>query len=369
MCRMQSQNRNRTIKVLIVDDSAVMRRYLSNGLQAENFIEVVGIARDGEEALKKVQQLHPDVVTLDINMPVLDGITTLQLIKEYLATCAVIMVSSLTTKDALTTFEALELGAFDFIAKPSGNTTEEREQFMQHLVEKVLAAGKSSRSPKKLATQVKSRDENVGLTGRSKSGEAQIHYSKIVVIGVSTGGPNTLAEILPYFPKDFPVPVIVVQHMPSKFTASYAKRLNETLPMHVVEAEHRMPIQAGTIYIAPGGKHLYVEKSLGKRELRFSLNENPKELYYKPSVDVTMLSLINYFPAKQVIAVLLTGIGNDGAKGMVEIHKQNGFTIAESEETAVVYGMPRVAIENKGASIVLPSYKIGEAICKRVFDE
>lgn len=366
---MQSQNRGRTIKVLIVDDSALMRRYLLNGLQTEYSIEVVGIARDGEEAYTKVQQLHPDVVTLDINMPVLDGITTLQLIKEYSATCAVIMVSLLTTKDALTTFEALELGAFDFIAKPNGNRMEEKEQFIEQLIEKVLTAGKSRRSRKKSTNQIKLKNDNVKVTSRSQSSEPQTIYTKIVVIGVSTGGPNTLAEILPYFPKDFPVPVIIVQHMPGHFTSSYARRLNETLPMHVVEADHRMPIHAGAIYIAPGGKHMHVEKTLGKKELRFSLSEHPKELYYKPSVDVTMLSLIKHFPAKQVVAVLLTGIGNDGAKGMVEIHKQKGFTIAESEETAVVYGMPRVAIENKGASIVLPSYKIGEAICKQILDK
>jgi len=348
------------IRVMIADDSPLMRQHLTQALEQDGRFEVVGIARDGEEAVQKAIQLRPDVITMDIQMPRMDGLTSLQYIME-LAPCPIIIVSTYSRKGTVVTLEAMELGAFDFFPKPEVQDAGWKGAVFEELAKRLIAAAQSLRYPKLHANR---GEASVARTPNRN----ELDYRRIVVIGVSTGGPRTVMDILPHLPSDFPAPVLVVQHMPPMFTASFAERLNRSLPMKVVEAANRMVLEPGTIYIAPGGQHLYVERMLGTNRLRLAVRSQPEDAIYKPSVDVTMLSLLRHMPAEKLIGVLLTGIGTDGAEGMCEIRRGGGKTIAEAEETAVVFGMPRAAIERGGACMVLPSYLIGQSIVKEVQD-
>ncbi|WP_422443653.1 protein-glutamate methylesterase/protein-glutamine glutaminase [Thermoanaerobacterium sp. DL9XJH110] len=355
------------IRVLVADDSAFMRRCLKDILENEEDIEVIDTARDGREAVEKTLRLDPDVVTLDINMPHMDGLTALQHIMS-LAPCPVVIISSLTTEGALTTLEALELGAVDFVAKPGGTVSFGIKQLADEIVAKVRAAAFSNRksigrgrSCGKSAAAIKRQGEY------GKKNPARLLKNEIVVImGVSTGGPKTLMEILPRLPSDFPGAVLVVQHMPPAFTESFARRLDQYCNLPVREAIDGAAVEPGTITVAKGGWHLVVERDAGKLGLKTRLTGKPEDALYKPSVNVTMKSVLENMDGRNIIGVLLTGMGDDGAEMMVEIRKKGGLTIAESEETAVVYGMPRAAIERGGADIIAPAYKIGDIILKKV---
>ncbi|MCF6096978.1 chemotaxis response regulator protein-glutamate methylesterase [Thermovorax subterraneus] len=355
------------IRVLVADDSAFMRRCLRDILESEEDIEVIDTARDGREAVEKTLRLSPDVVTLDINMPHMDGLTALQHIMA-LAPCPVIVISSLTTEGALVTFEALELGAVDFVAKPGGTVSLGIKQVADEIVAKVRAAAFSNRkligrtrSSRKTTAEAKKHEAS------GKKNECIVFEDEIiVVIGVSTGGPKTLMEILPRFPSDFVGAVLVVQHMPPAFTESFAKRLDQYCNLPVREASDGASIEPGTITVAKGGWHLVVERDSKTARLRARLTKEPEDALYKPSVNVTMKSVLENVDGRNIIGVLLTGMGDDGANMMVEIRKKGGLTIAESEETAVVFGMPKAAIERGGADIIAPAYKISDIILKRV---
>jgi two-component system, chemotaxis family, protein-glutamate methylesterase/glutaminase len=351
---------NRRIKVLIVDDSAFMRQQLSAALSQDPRIEIVGVARDGEEAVAKAVEMKPDVITMDILMPKMDGLTSLQYILE-LAPCPIIIVSSYTYKGALITFEALELGAFDFVPKPEG--AGKWQSTVANLVDRIVAAAASESSRRQRGSQW---EQAVEQPQPREEIQEEAGFDKVVVIGVSTGGPKTLMEILPHLPKDFPAPVLLVQHMPPGFTASFAERLNRTLNIRTVEASHRMNLEPGTVYVAPGGLHMTVEKALGRKSLRLAIRQEPRDALFKPSVDVTFQSVLQHMPASKIVAVLLTGIGQDGAEGMVQIRRAGGTTIAEAESSAIVYGMPKAAAERGGAQYILPSYLIGQAILREV---
>jgi two-component system chemotaxis response regulator CheB len=285
-----------------------------------------------------------------------------------LAPCPVVIISSLTTEGALTTLEALELGAVDFVAKPGGTISLGIKQLADEIVAKVRAAAFSNR--KSIGRVTFSRKS----VGEIKKQEASVKINKarilkdeiVVVIGVSTGGPKTLMEILPRLPSNFPGAVLVVQHMPPAFTESFAKRLDQYCNLRVREASDGVAVEPGTITVAKGGWHLVVERDAGKMGLKARLTGKPEEALYKPSVNVTMKSVLENVNGRNIVGVLLTGMGDDGADMMVEIRKKGGFTIAESEETAVVYGMPRAAIERGGADIIAPAYKIGDIILKKV---
>jgi two-component system chemotaxis response regulator CheB len=343
------------IKVLIVDDSALMRQQLTLLLSKHPSIEVIGSARDGREGVEKAIRLQPDVVTMDIHMPTMDGITALQYVME-IAPRPVIILSAYSRKGALVTFEALELGAFDYVTKPEVMGAAEMRKTVDLLVERIVAAASGS-------SRTHSRPDDECAEEAEERGDP---FRRAVVIGASTGGPRAVEDIVRHLPPDLPAPVFLVQHMPPLFTSSFAERLNEKYPIKTVEGAHRMPVEPGTVYVAPGGKHMTVEKVLGKQQDRIAIGALPKETVFKPSVDVTMMSLLEQLPASKLIGVLLTGIGSDGAQAMVEIKKRGGFTIAEAEETAVVYGMPRAAAEMGGASVVLPYSQIGRFIVGEV---
>lgn len=348
-----------TIKVLLVDDSAMMRKAIRRILETDSTIEVVGMARDGEDALKKDAELCPDVVTMDINMPVMDGITCMLHLFEQHPEVRVIMLSSLTQEGAVTTFEALELGAFDYVGKPSGTVSNNLHIIGKELIAKI----KASMAQKKRQRSAFSKHKSVKTVQVSVASSQAV--DKVVIIGVSTGGPGTLMDILPHIPPDLDAAIVVVQHMPPMFTASFAKRLNDHCQIPFQEAKNGEPLVKGQGVVAPGGLHLMIKKHINRREHMFRLTSLPEGTLFTPSVDVTMHSILESF-GKRTVGVLLTGMGSDGAEGMVAIRKAGGITIAEAESTAVVFGMPREAIERGGAEIVVPAYSVAKEIIKAV---
>ncbi|WP_406677739.1 protein-glutamate methylesterase/protein-glutamine glutaminase [Moorella sp. ACPs] len=344
------------IRVLVVDDSAFMRRVIRQILEGAPDIEVVDVARDGLEGTKKAITLQPDVVTMDINMPGMDGLTALQHITAK-TKAKVVMISSLTRKDALITLEALELGAVDFITKPDGTISLGIRRLADEIIGKVRAAAKARVRTRTPGRRVPRVEKQVPVT-------AVTDLDWVVMIGVSTGGPRTLEDILPYLPGDLPAGVVVVQHMPPRFTASLAQRLDHCSNLHVREAQEGMRLSNGLAVIAPGGYHLMFRRQGGAVTCYLSLR--PEDDEFRPSVDVTLRALMEAFDPKRIIGVLLTGMGDDGADAMVELRKRGGWTVAESEETAVVWGMPRAAIERGGADVVAPSYEIADIIRRKV---
>lgn len=345
------------INVLIVDDSAFMRNTLASMISEDPEIKVIGIARNGLEAVEKVAQLKPDIVTLDIEMPKMNGIEALKQIMSK-NPVPVLMVSSLTTDDAKITLEALEIGAVDFIPKNLSDLSINIVKIRDSLIEKIKKIGKRGLplfkrryTPKQLEMP----------QGNDYTSHRKIN---VVAIGSSTGGPKALQNIITSLPKDFPVPILIAQHMPPVFTGPFAERLNQLSAVEVKEAEHGEPIKRGVVYIAPGKGHMSIVR---KRitETTISISENRKEYIYKPSVDELMLSVVENFSG-HVLGIILTGLGNDGLKGMKEIKNSGGRTIAESEATCVVYGMPKAVVESGLADKIVPIDEIAGEIINSV---
>jgi two-component system chemotaxis response regulator CheB len=348
------------IKVLVVDDSAFMRQHLKAILELDDHLEVVGMARNGTEAVEKVKELQPDVVTLDINMPGMDGLTALAYI---MVECPVptVMISSLTQQGALATFEAIELGAVDFISKGSGTVSLDIDDQAEEIITKVRAA---ARAKLRHGTKATARHEKVIRAGRLPSAlpaPSGSNSETIVVLGVSTGGPRTLLDILPSLPADLPVPMVIVQHMPPTFTASFAEHLNAVCAIQVKEAKQAETLLPGVVYVAPGGYQMTVTKSVLGKGAAVRLSSQSAGYAFCPSVNVLFHSIAPLY-GPRAIGVLLTGMGDDGADGMVAIRRAGGHTIAESEETAVIFGMPHEAIERGGAVVVAPSTDIANQI-------
>jgi two-component system chemotaxis response regulator CheB len=342
----------------VADDSALMRQTLKRILAASADLELVGFARDGEDAVSKARELRPDVVSMDINMPKLDGVTALQIILQE-KICPVVMVSSLTQKGATTTFECLELGAFDFVGKPDGTVSNNMGLIADELISKLKAAA-SRGIVDRLQRGREHRRTYVPPMGATFE---NVNRKRAVAIGISTGGPATLQEVLPQIPADAPASFFLVQHMPPSFIASFAKRLGDNCALKVVEGRSGMPVEPSVCYVAPGGMHLCLHRKM-TGEVVIRTPSTPATLFV-PSVGVMMASVLNIY-GSDTIGVLMTGIGDDGADQMVAIKQAGGHTIAESEETAVVYGMPREAIERGGASVVAPSHHVAGEILKAV---
>ena len=325
-------------RILVVDDSAIIRRYLIKLLQEAGY--EVDFAKNGQEALEKIRQRHYSLVTLDIEMPVLDGIETLKILMQEKPT-RVLMISSFTNENADVTFEALELGAIDYIPKPKSSVDIAKiSEEILHKVKKVLQI-----LPNKL--KKKSFTPSSALTGIDTDVEM-----KFVLIGASTGGPKLIEAICKNLPQNYPHAVCIVQHMPTEFTSNFAKRLNTLSEVEVLEADNGIELQKSRVIIAKGGKHLHFRKKL--KNYSIILAPNTTERFFVPSVDEMFFSALQILPAKNILAVELTGIGDDGADGMVALKKAGAYTLAESEESAVVYGMPKEAIERGGATKVLP---------------
>ncbi|MBW1722617.1 MAG: chemotaxis response regulator protein-glutamate methylesterase [Deltaproteobacteria bacterium] len=350
------------IRVLIADDSALMRRELRRIIESDPDMEVVAAVRNGQEAVEQTKALDPDVVALDINMPVMDGLTALQYIMME-SPRPVLMVSSLTQEGALSTYEALELGAVDFVGKPGGTISKDIHLVADEILYKIHSAAGANTSRLKYGKRRKKKSP--GKVSRTVSTGKDLP-GKVVVIGESTGGPNTIMDILPVLPADLGAPVIVVQHMPKSFTPSFAQRLDKNCALPFREAKSGDIIENNCGYLAPGDIHMTLApRGMGKDGNIVRLTKTPRDPLHKPSVDVTMRSVLSCY-GENTIAVLLTGMGADGAEAMAEIREAGGRTIAESEETAVVFGMPKEAIRRGGAEFVLPSYEIGEKIVELV---
>jgi two-component system, chemotaxis family, protein-glutamate methylesterase/glutaminase len=320
------------VRVLVVDDSALMRKLIPQILEQDDSIEVVGTAMDGHFALKKIADLAPQVVTLDLEMPGLNGIDTLKEIMRH-RRVPVIVVSSHSTAGASITLKALALGAFDFVAKPH-DVFAHMPEVAGELIGKIHAAAQSAG----VQSQFLPRDTHGNLPGKLPP----LAPTHIVAIGVSTGGPNALQYLFSHLPVEFSGSILVVQHMPDGFTELFAKRLDESCPIRVKEAQSGDLLVAGRALIAPGNRHMKVKKlPLGNVAL---LGEDGPVNGHRPSVDVLFHSIAQEF-GPQAMAVLMTGMGEDGASGLGEIRAAGGFTVAQSEQTCVVYGMPKAAIE------------------------
>lgn len=359
------------ITVLIADDSALMRRSLRNIIESDPSMEVVGAARDGADAVEKARQLKPDVVTMDINMPKMDGLTALQIIvDERLST--VLMVSSLTHEGAEKTFEAIELGAFDYVGKPGGTVSANIDSVTKEIKTKIIAAGSYRPGRKtKRVFRVKSRETAifktvekniVGTEKKSFPGIASKNFMG-VAIGISTGGPRTIMEVLPLLPSNLNAAVFLVQHMPPGFTSSFARRVNENCQIECMEAEAGLVVEPGTVYLGKGGYQMTLYKK-ASGEIILRTPSIPSHTFM-PSVDVMMASVLKAF-GTDTVGVIMTGMGNDGAESMLKIKQGGGITIAESEESSVVFGMPKSAIDVGGVDNILPSWDIADAIIEAV---
>lgn len=328
------------IRVLVVDDSAFMRKMISDFLTEEKQIEVIGTARNGEEALKKIELLKPDVITLDIEMPVMNGTDTLRKIIE-LYQLPVIMVSSQTQQGKECTINCLEIGAFDFITKPSGSISLDLYKIKEQLVERVIAAGLSGQQKAAAPAVIRPEPKRIAkpALSQSKSGPGR----HIVCIGTSTGGPRALQKVIPKLPKDLNAPVVVVQHMPEGFTASLADRLNHLSDIRVKEAKDGEAALNGCVYIAPGGKNISVIKNSGGLKIVLDNHDTPSR--HKPSADYLFRS-VGKLADYEKVAVIMTGMGSDGTAGLKDmLASGNVKTIAESEESCVVFGMPKAAVK------------------------
>lgn len=336
------------VKVLIVDDSAFMRNALSNMLSSDPEIKIVGTARDGLEAIEKVASLNPDIVTMDVEMPRMDGITALKHIMEK-NPVPVIMVSSLTVEGAKVTLDALDLGAVDFIPKNLSDLSINIVKIKEILIEKIKQIARKGIVKRRIrpVTAPKAIEIPKSMPVRT-TGERRIN---MVSIGTSTGGPKALQEIIPKLPKDFPTPIVIAQHMPPNFTGPFAERLNQLSQIVVKEAEEGESLKNGVAYIAPGRGHMRVKRPRGI-ETVVTISENKEEFIYRPSVDALMFSVAEFFPGR-ALGVILTGMGNDGLKGLTELKKTGGRIFAQNEETCVVYGMPKAVVDAGIADKVL----------------
>ena len=371
------------LKVLIVDDSAIFRKVLKSVIEKDPRFELVGTARNGAEAIDMVDQHKPDAMILDVEMPVKDGLETLKALKKIGHKVEVIMFSSLTKAGAEITFQALELGAFDFVAKPeaesiSGGLVSVSSDIIPKLTflhtRKTLRqvsggprAERTKRAPaaKKVVEAVKAPLTRPQPVIRPAAKVKR----KVVAIGISTGGPRALAALMKEIPKDLDAGVLIVQHMPPVFTQTLAQRLNETCPLETREAVAGDLVKPGLALIAPGGKHMVVERSGRVTEpVKIRLNEEPPENNCRPSVDVLFRSVAAVY-GSETLAVIMTGMGSDGTAGL-RILKQNGaYVLAQNEETCTVFGMPRKPIEEGLVEEVLPLEKIADAISRLVSNQ
>lgn len=365
------------ISVMVVDDSALMRKMISDMINMEDDMEVVNIARNGEDLLEKLKRNVPDVITLDIEMPKMNGIEALKRIVELKIPTKVIMLSSLTQEGAEVTMECLENGAIDFVPKPSGSISLNINVVREILISKIRGSRfvrrtntiNSNRKNRlkdikqreihRLSTSLDKREESSALK-EVRSNEIKNKKISAVVIGASTGGPKALFKVITSLPENLGVPVFIVQHMPEGFTKAFADRLNKFSKLKVVEAEEGMTIEKDIVYIAPGGKHMEIINNK-----TISLNLEPQIWGVRPAVDKLFISAAKTYK-DSLLGVILTGMGRDGANGIIEIKKAGGATISEDESTCIIYGMPKAAYDTNMIDEVIPLYDISKRIANIV---
>ena len=348
------------VKVLIVDDSCFFRRVLSNLLEADPSIKVVGQASNGLEAIELFQQLEPDVITMDIEMPVMDGITAL---KKILAikNIPILIFSGQSRQGADITLEALHAGAADFLTKNFNDVAAGRQELVLKLISKIKTLGLRAEKPARMAAQLKQSINHVSPVNHGKHPESDGHY-QLIAIAASTGGPVALEKVLKELPSEFPSPILIIQHMPGTFTTAFAERLNQVCSIDVKEAVTGDVLAAGHVYVAPGGKQTYVRKQ--GRSLELKVIPSPPEINYKPCVDETFESIAESCVNSSVLAIIMTGMGSDGCEG-ARLLKQNNATIwAQDESTSVVYGMPMAVANEQLVDKIMPVHDIGINLAK-----
>ena len=357
------------IRVVVVDDSAFMRKAITLMLESDPSIKVIGSARDGEEGVEKVRRLKPDLVTMDIEMPRMDGLTALREIMLKNPT-PVMMISSVTTEGAQATLEALDLGAVDFIPKQSSFVSLDIVKIREELLTKIkdivrrkhilMARYKLQARTQPTAARPATSSRPVSVAARTPQVLGKRHHPmSIIAIGSSTGGPPALQAVITALPRDLPVGIVVAQHMPKTFTASLAARLDSLSQVTVREAVHMEPLEPGTVLIAPGGQHLTVKRVGGRPVVHIS--EQPLETLYHPCVDVMIQSVAEAYQ-QATLGVILTGMGSNGLAGIRLLKQKGGVAIAQNEETCVVYGMPRAIVEAKLADHIAPIEQIASEI-------
>lgn len=353
---LEKKQPNRVLKVLVVDDSAYVRKVVSQMLTRSPFIEVVGIARDGIEALDLVEELSPDVVTLDLIMPRMNGIEFLnaQMAKKPVP----VVVVSIASESGEMALNALDAGAVEFVQKPTALATDKIFEISEELVEKVKAAAQVS--PVHLAMEKSGPEKMLSNIFNFKK-ESEI---SIVVIGTSTGGPQALKQVIPQLPSNFPVPVAIVLHMPVGYTEMYAEKLNGICPLKVVEAKEGNIVESGMVFLAPAGKHMKFIRQWDGTVL-VHLDIRPFDTPHRPSVDVLFQSAAETYGSR-VMGVVMTGMGSDGRQGSAWIKSQGGIIITESEDTCVVYGMPGSVVEANLSDINIPLDIIAKTIMENL---
>lgn len=360
---------NKNIRVLNVDDSAFVRKLLRDILTNDKDFSKITQVKNGKEALEELKNNKYDVITLDVEMPVMDGISTLKEIMKLYPT-PVIMMSSLTKEGEQITLEALNLGAVDFITKPKNIFSVNIDEIKMGIIEKIKGARKANMSMMKYSS-LSFVSKNISEKKESQKIKTVVNTSShtgdsiktIVAIGTSTGGPRALHEVIPNISDNINAPVLIVQHMPKGFTKSLAERLDSISNIRVKEAEDGEMLKKNFAYIAPGGFHLKI-KSVGADRYKVFLDDSENVNGHRPSVDAMMTS-VSQTPIKNVVAVIMTGMGNDGAKGLDTLKKEkNAKTIAEDAKTCVVFGMPKSAIETGSVDYVVPLNKIADEINK-----
>ncbi len=338
------------VKVLIIDDSALMRKFLTDILSSSPQIEVLGAALDASIAAKKINMLNPDVITLDIEMPGMDGLTFLQ--KLMIANpVPAIMVSSLTTKGTDAAVRALEIGAVDVIGKPQIDRPESAVEFGRELIEKVIAAGQSKKNIKKRAPiklEVEQKYSADVILSKSQMANKNKPTEKVIAIGASTGGTEVIDQILVSLPTGCPG-IVVTQHMPEKFTEAFANRVNTKSKLFVKEAKDGDRLLTDIALIAPGGKHMLLKSD--RNGYWVEINDGPPVNRHRPSVDV-MFRSVSQYAGDSAVGIICTGMGNDGAAGLLEMKEAGAYTIAQNEESCVVFGMPKEAIKLNAAKTI-----------------
>jgi len=355
-----------TTRVLVVDDSGFFRRRVKEILEEDPLITVIGDAANGQEAIDQAAELKPDVITMDIEMPVMDGIKATQKIMAS-NPIPIVMFSSLTTEGAKATLEALEAGALDFLPKRFEDISEDRNEAKKLLCQRVRAIAQKKHTLRKISP-VSAIPSATKVSTAAPVKRTAVNISKsggidLVAIGTSTGGPLALQNVLIDLPADFSKPIVMIQHMPATFTPAFAKRLDQLCKISVKEAEDGDKLKPGLALLAPGGKQMLVEGRAGNATIR--IIESEPSLTYKPSVDITFRSINNVFPAK-TLAIVLTGMGADGREGARTLRAQGSEIWAQDEASCVVYGMPAAIVDGGLADKVLDIHDFSQAIIKRI---
>jgi two-component system chemotaxis response regulator CheB len=353
------------ITVVVVDDSAFMRKAISTMLEKDSGIKVVATARDGEEGLEKIRKFNPDVVTLDIEMPRMDGLTALRHIMMEMPR-PVLMVSSLTTEGAEATLKAMDLGAVDFIPKQLSKVSLDIVKIEFDLITKVKTVARRKMRPVPKLRSSLAAHRNVESRSAAKAVKPRVGRPKrdVVVIGVSTGGPPAVQKILSAFPADFPAGIVIAQHMPKAFTGPFAKRLDGVSKISVKEAETGDRLSPGHAFVAPGGSHLILNQKMSRVDL--CVTPEPADALYKPSANVLVTSVAEAM-GRRALGVILTGMGNDGRDGIKVLKSKGGRAIAQSDSTCVVYGMPKAIVDDGLADEIVDIDDMADAIMNNLY--